>query len=346
MPRIRNRRSVGSVSLLFLAVIVPLLLVLLCLGAELTHFFGVHDDMQRIVDRATRASLTKGFSEAETERMLRQELAALSALVELNSVKHSKGARVTDTQVEGTFRGVFSELAARLSGSQMPLLPVRVSARVRKVDARALVVVDRTVAPGAAPCGDAGLEAVSSFVDSIAAELLRAGVSGVSVAVVPGAEAPVDLVSLEPGDDLFVRCREREPGGAPFDVSSIAGSRAVLSADAVAAEVLNIAHSELFAGTAEARSLVFVGQAVNESAHGYASAAFAALNTDMQQRSVLVSGTHVTLGGAGTAPIGLVRQGEFGVELRTVRASPSQIGHPNLMAALRGRVGDRTVLVF
>ena len=50
MPRIRNRRALGSVSFLFLAAIVPLLMVFVCLGAELTHFFGAHDDLQRVVD--------------------------------------------------------------------------------------------------------------------------------------------------------------------------------------------------------------------------------------------------------------------------------------------------------
>ena len=49
MPRIRNRRALGSVSFLFLAAIVPLLMVFVCLGAELTHFFGAHDDLQRVV---------------------------------------------------------------------------------------------------------------------------------------------------------------------------------------------------------------------------------------------------------------------------------------------------------
>lgn len=345
MPRIRNRRALGSVSFLFLAVIVPLLMVFVCLGAELTHFFGAHDDLQRVVDRATRASLTKGLSEQETEEMLRRELAPFSTLVEVQSVQHRRSARVSDTQVDASFRGTFSELVARLVGSSSPLLPVHVSARVRKVEARALVVLDRTSAAGAEACGDGGLEALSGFADRVGAALLRSGVSSVSVAVVPGASRPVELLSAEAGADLFARCRDRQPN-VPFDASSLAGSSEVLSAETVAAEVLNLAHGELLGGQAETRSVLFVGQASNEAQRGYAAAVFGALNTDMQERSVLVGGTHVVLGGAETEPLSLSRAGEFGVDLRTVRATEREIAHPNLVAAVRGRVGERTVLVF
>lgn len=135
----------GMVSALFFLVAVPILMVLLCVGLELTHFFGTHDDIQRIVDRETRASVTKGISPAETERAVLSQLGQFSELIELGRVKSVKTAQWTDTRVEARFRGIFSELALRLAGARAPQLPMRVSARVRKVSARALIMLDRSV---------------------------------------------------------------------------------------------------------------------------------------------------------------------------------------------------------
>ena len=54
MSRSNNSSNRGSVSLLFIVVVLPLLLLCSCLGIELTQFFGVHDDIQQVVYRARR----------------------------------------------------------------------------------------------------------------------------------------------------------------------------------------------------------------------------------------------------------------------------------------------------
>lgn len=341
----RKRSVIGSASLLFMAVIVPFLLVMLCLGAELTHFFGAHDDIQRIVDRATRASLTKGLTSAETETLVRRELSLVDNLISVHAVHNSRRARQSDTQVEGEFRGIFSELAARLTGAETQLLPLRVSARVRKAQSRVLIVIDRTTELGADACEDESFKAVAEFADRIAGSLYQGEIEGLSMAVVPGVVRPAEMLAVDMLSDHLPRCRGRDDNNL-YDASSLAGTSATISAEAAASELLAIAHNELLAGTAEGRSVVFIGQGANETLSAYAQTFLQALNADMQARQLSVLATHISLGGSEAAPIELSRSGAAGVELRTVRATPRELAHPNLVAAVRGRVGEKTVLVF
>lgn len=343
MPRSRRKRAlVGSVSLLFLSVIVPFLMVTLCLGAELTHFFGAHEEVQRIVDRATRASLSKGLTPSETEASIRRELAALDPLISLRSVRNVRQPRQSDTQVEGEFRGIFSELAARLTGAGQPLLPLRVSARVRKAQSRVLVVLDRSRVAEGQVCDDKSFEAVAQFADRVTASLYESRVEGLAVVVVPGVIRPAEMLSIELAADQLLRCRERDPNRL-FDLASLAPVSAASSPEAVASELLEIVHNELFAGITEGRSVVFVGQGVG---NGYAQRFFEALNADMQARQVRVSATEVMLRGVEATPVELPGSSPFGVELRSVRVSLRELAHPNLVTALRGRVGEKTALVF
>lgn len=346
MPRSRKSRSrTGSVSMLFLAVILPFLAVMLCLGAELTHFFGAHDDVQRIVDRATRASLSKGLSTAETEAGIWRELALLEPLISVRSVRNVRQPRQSDTQVEGEFRGIFSDLAARLTGAGHSHLPLKVSARVRKAQSRVLLVLDRTGIAAAQLCDDENFAAVAQFADRVTASLHESRVEGLAVAVVPGVSRPVELLSIEPATDQLPRCRERDPAKL-FDLGRLAATNSVDSPDAVASELLQIVHNNLFAGVAEGRSVIFVGQSGERAENRYAESFFKTLDADMQVRGARVSGTEVMLGGSGARPIELPGTGRFGVELRSVRVSLRELAHPNLVTALRGRVGEKTVLVF
>lgn len=346
MRRSRRKRSiVGSVSLLFLAVILPFLMVMFCLGAELTHFFGAHDDVQRIVDRATRASLSKGLSSSETEASIRRELVALDPFISVQSIRNIRQPRQSDTQVEGEFRGIFSELAARLAGAEKPLLPLKVSARVRKAQSRVLLVLDRSRRPAGEVCDDENFAAVAQFADRATASLHGSGVEGLAVAVVPGVVRSAEVLSIEPTEDQLPRCRERDATNL-FDLASLAPTSAVNSPETVASELLQIAQSELFAGVAEGRSVVFIGQGGEGAENGYVQRFFEALNADMQAREARVSGTQVMLGGPDVTPIELRGPSPFGVELRYIRVSTRELAHPNLVTALRGRVGEKTVLVF
>ncbi len=335
----------GMVSALFFLVAVPILMVLLCVGLELTHFFGTHDDIQRIVDRETRASVTKGISPAETERAVLSQLGQFSELIELGRVKSVKTAQWVDTRVEARFRGIFSELALRLAGARAPQLPMRVSARVRKVSARALIMLDRSVLAAGGRCDDPELGALEAFVDSLALALSQGGIGGLQVAVIPGAQGPIELLGPNDAADLMNRCRARR-ADLLFDVASVAGSQEAHDPLAVALGAAAIADEELLLRTAESRSVVLVQSGAVATARGYAEPLITLLDAYARDRMVRVSLMHVVLDGQDFAKVEVPPLAPFGAEVRSLVTTKRELAHPNLLVAMRGKMSERSVLVF
>ncbi len=341
----RFARQGGMVSAIFLVAVLPVMMVLLCLGLELTHFFGARDDVQRLVDRVTRASLTKGMSGPEAERALRAELAQLHDLVSVESVKIQRAAQWSESRVEGRFRGVFSELAAMLAGSSQARLPVSVHARIRRVEARVLIVLDRSAFGSELACDSEGFKALASFVESLSLHLVSQQLAKVSVAVIPGASQPLEVLQPFGAQDLLPRCRPRR-AQVGFDVPSLAAAKEGQPSASVGSSGVEALRVELLSGTAESRAVVVVQRWSVESQLGYGQALFSALDADARARRISLNGIHVLLDGADAAGAALPAFSGTGVRLKTVRVSGRELAHPNLVAAVRGSVGDRTVLVF
>ena len=341
----RHKLSSGMVSVMFLLFVAPIVMILLCLGLELSHFFGTYDDVQRIVDRETRASLSKGLNEEETETVLRKRLAPLHSLIEVESIDSQKTSRWSESHIQGRFRGVFTELAARLTSNPAVRLPINVYARVRKVRSRALVVLDRTTLSPEALCATGGVQSLEAFVDSLGTSLVASGIEGVSVAVVPGAEQPVDILGPQDLPDLFSRCRPRN-SAHPFDVSSLPASRVVHPAPEVAYGVLEAVRSELLSETAESRTLVFVQQARINERTAYAEAIFSLVDEDARARMSKMNGLHISIDGDRLYVSPVDESVRVGLSVQTVATSRREVVLPQLVAAVRGKIGERTVLVF
>jgi hypothetical protein len=335
----------GMMSLFFLVVLVPFLMLLLCLGLELTHFFGVHDDIQRVLDRETRASLTKGTPSREVERTIALNIARFNDIVDVSSISSVKTSSWSETNIKGRFRGVFSEIIFRLAGTSDVLLPVHVKSRVRKVSSRSLFILDRTVLSEAAACSDPDLLTLESFLDQISESMLRGGNGAVQIAVFPGSQQPVELLSQVEGGDLLERCRLRRPG-ALFDVSGLAGIARTLPADEVAVATQQLIVSELFKTGADARSVVLLQSAELDERNRYSERLFSILSDEMQKQMTTLIGIHIRVGSSSssevTDPIG--KSG--GVFMHRVSTTREELAHPHVRAAVQGRIGERTLLVF
>lgn len=335
----------GMVSALFFLVAVPLLMVFLCVGLELTHFFGTHDDIQRIVDRETRSSITKGLSAADTERAVRSQLGRFEGLISVESVRSVKTPQWSDTRVQATFRGLFSELALRLAGASAPRLPMHVSARARRVVARTLIVLDRSLQREGRLCGDPALGAQAAFIDALAAALSKDGIAGISLAIIPGSRGAVELLGAAGTEDLFARCRPRR-AELPFDADSLAGAYEAHDPLAVALGTAAIVDEELLLQTAEIRSVVIVQSGAVAAARGYAEPLMTMLDAYARDRMARVSVVHVVLDAQGFQKLELPPPGPFGVDLRSVVTTQRELAHPNLLVAMKGRISERSVLVF
>ena len=349
MLRSNNSNNRGSVSLLFIVVVLPLLLLFSCLGIELTQFFGVHDDIQQVVDNDTRASLTKRLSASDTQGMIRTHLNRLSNFVEIEQVTTTKTVLQSQTRVEARYRGIFGELFERLSGKKFTVLPVRVSARVRKVDSATLIVLDRTVLDAAEGCNDAKLKALQTFVDALTQSLLAAGSKQVSVAVVPGDAYAVQVLDPAWSGDFLKHCRDRN-ADLPFDTASLSGSAASYLSEEVAHGVVEAARATLFSITAEARAVVFIQQGGNPASYAHARTIFTVLDEKLRGMLAKVIGIHLLIDSDGmeqTPDVSVVPgQEAYGVALRSITTTTQEIAGPLLMAAVVGRIGEKTVLVF
>jgi Flp pilus assembly protein TadG len=251
-----RRDERGSISVLSLMVVVPLLLLFLFIAVELQQFFGIREDLQRIVDDEARLASSRVISGEEVTARLRRRLASRAAYVAIESVRHASSAGTVELAMTGVYRGVFSHVLTAMMRSADISIPVSVYTKARRPRTSVLVAFDRTIGEGIATCGDERLRERAQFAERLIDDLKASGVSDVHVGVFPGVDRSFEIVAEERIDSL-VRCDERRTDGA-FDLVSLPGLTGVLgSAIDVAYDVVEAFVSGVRA-EAEAPALVFV----------------------------------------------------------------------------------------
>jgi hypothetical protein len=221
-----DNRSRGVVSLLFAVIVLPLVLLMLTITFELSHFFGMRDELQKVVDREAHELASRELdpdlnrAQARLEGAVRARMANITqpdagangsmpgvvgepdVAVEL-SPAGDPGPRSLAVRASAPFQGIFYRLAQRLFGTAESDLDIAARAQVRRQRARAVVVLDRRAAAtiGFAPprfrsrCTDLDYPNVRNFMAGLSSMWSRAGFV-VTTAVAPGLRLePVGLVS-------------------------------------------------------------------------------------------------------------------------------------------------------
>lgn len=333
----------GVVSALVVAVILPLICVMLSITFELAHFFGIRDELQRIVDREAHDALVYGRSGQEIDEAVRARMAVVSGMASISEVRLERGQARSVVSASAEYSGAFFQFVNDLTGRQRTIMPMLVRSQVRIQPAASLVVLDRRVLMGSDECNDEGLRAMQGFVDRVVDTWSALGNSELTVAVSPGAREPVELLST-PEVDEVPRCRA-PLGNGSFDVSSVRGVAApvVFNAMDFALHVGEHASTSIFAMPAEVRSILAV---VSREAYeqGYSSAMYGVLNTYAQQLGIPVDVVTIVLDDTASIDVRPLVSGIRGGRYRELGASSSELRGIQLASVVVRTVSDRIVV--
>ena len=208
----------GSSSILFAVVVLPLLLMMLAVGAEVSQFFGIREEVLAGLDAEMMSSLRANENGDAVADRVRGRLTLLRPYLLVEEVRVRRSGVLAEGIVRGSYRGPLLEVASRLAGSSVGGVPIEVVASARRPRAATLILLDRTIGEQGDPCGDVNLIARAEAAAHLAARLRSAGMAGVTIGVFPGARREIDLI----GDgDIVPRC----PGGdaSMFGVRGIRG---------------------------------------------------------------------------------------------------------------------------
>jgi hypothetical protein len=339
-PRTAER---GVVSALVVAVFLPLICVMLSITFELAHFFGIRDELQRIVDREAHDALVYGRSGEEIGEAVRARMAAVTGMASISEVRLERGQARSMVSASAEYTGAFFQFVNDFTGRERAVMPMLVRSQVRIQPAASLIVLDRRLLTGNDECNDEGLRAMQAFVDRVVDTWATLGNSNLSVAVSPGRREPVELLSA-PEVDEVPRCRAPLESSS-FDVSSVRGVAAPVVFDAMdfALHVGEHASAGVFAIPAEVRSVLAV---VSRQAYeqGYSSAMYGVLNTYAQQFGVPIDVVTVVLDDTASIDVRPLVTGIRGAQYREVGASPSELRGIRLASAVVQTVSDRIVV--
>ncbi len=288
---IDRQRSRGMITILCVTIVLPLILIMLTITVELAHFFGVRDELQRVLDREAHDALARGSTEEDVIQAVQQRMHNIAGMSALTSVRHLRLPARSIVEARAEYSGAFFQLIQDLTGQQRSFLPIWVQAQVRIQSAAALMIVDRSVTSGVDPCNDQGLRAMTQFVDRLTEAWIDIADARVAVGVFPGATqiapgvvAPVELIAAK-AEDPLPRCRVPDTSRS-FDLSAIRGHGGE-SPDpysdpySVAYELRDIVNTEIVQQAREFRAIVMVlGRARYEQ--GYAQSTFNLLKESAQ----------------------------------------------------------------
>ena len=310
-----SRDEKGGVSLICLGLVVPLLFFFLTVGVELQQFFGLREDVQRILDEEVRVNLVRQLSSNEIEGRLRQQLFKLMPYVKVNKINQIRLAASSEIHVTGVYRGIFSQAFSALSESVEVFLPFSVYAKARKPITSVLIAFDRVVNDQAEMCGDGRLKTRADLAEQLRAQFRMSGVEDVRVGIFPGVASPFELLKVEP-PDLELRCSEA-PNDGSYDLASIRG---VVADFGLGVDVAYGAVEAFLVGippNAEVPALVFV---TRNTEFGLENVTTAAALVAREFERVLLKGKVVVLAQNGDAPVvvDVWRGTSGGVETRIV----------------------------
>lgn len=152
-------RESGSGSVLFLGVVIPLAAIFLLVSVELQHFFGVREEIQRIVDERARLDVTRLLDEHDSAALLQRQVSSLGPHLEALNARHQRREESVAISLSGVYTGVFAQAFAALSGGHGASgIPFSIYSRARRPRTSALVAIERTIGDGESECGNVGLQ--------------------------------------------------------------------------------------------------------------------------------------------------------------------------------------------
>jgi hypothetical protein len=273
MYRVSKDRSAycrGMVTALFAGVVLPLVFIMFTVTVELSQFFGIREEVQQSLDREAHDVLRFSRLTEGVEDSLRRQLGSVGDVVMVRDVAVVRDARQAVVSAQLDYNGVFLPLVEGLFGMQPGLLSMRVESQAQVQTNAALVVLDRSVMPGDDSCSSDSLTSRQIFVDTLLAQWADITTGGLSVAVFPGENEPVERV-FEDGSDEISRCGARDTGRV-IDAQSIMGaSNVAFDAYDVAFSMLSLVGRALVEQTVAKRVVIMV-MSGERYAEGYAGA--------------------------------------------------------------------------
>lgn len=258
------------VTALFAGVVLPLVFIMFTVTVELSQFFGIREEVQQSLDREAHDVLRFSRLTEGAEDSLRRQLGSVGDVVMVRDVAVVRDARQATVSAQLDYNGVFLSLVEGLFGIQPGLLSMRVESQAQVQTSAALIVLDRSVMLGDDRCLSDALTSRQIFVDSLLARWADITTGGVSVAVFPGENEPVEGV-FEDGSDEVGRCGVRDARRL-IDAQSIMGVSAV-SFDSydVAFSMLDLVSRVLVEQPVTKRVIIMV-MSRERYAEGYAAA--------------------------------------------------------------------------
>lgn len=222
------RSDRGATSLLFAAVVLPLIVLGLSVVVEISEYFNSLRIVQEIVDGECRNGLTRHRTEAELKAAIESQVESRKIDTTIASVLKVEGAGTIGLTLVGEYRGkVLLSLFNHLFGSKAEALPFRVSASMREAKSASLLLLDRSVSDAAGRCSDATLVTIERFAELLASELAAARSVHLNVQAFPAQSGGVaEVVSEVSGADEFVRCRSVGAQGSPSLLFALEGDLA------------------------------------------------------------------------------------------------------------------------
>ncbi len=338
----------GMVTLLFAAIILPLIFIMLTVTVEFAHFFGIRDELQRVLDREAHDALVRGSSEEEVVQAVRARMQNITGMADLTEVRHFRNPARSIVRARAEYRGAFFQFIQDYTGQDRTILPIVLQSQVRIQTAASLVIIDRAIPGGAVLCNDPGLRAMGQFVDrftdswmEVADARVAIGVTPGITEIAPGVPEPVELLSSD-GIDAIRRCG---PGvGNPFNVSRIEGSRGTpFDAFDVAFALRDLVSTELAQQEREVRNVVLVLRRERYD-QGFAQSAYNLLQESARGVPVSIDMFVVVLDDTGDIDGRPLTSGINGGAYREVGASQSELNGVRLLGTMTQAVTDRIVL--
>jgi hypothetical protein len=345
-PRHRFRRApaeAGSVSILFMVMVLPFLCALLTLTIDLSHYFGIRDEVQRVIDREAHDALVAGKAPGEVERSLRARLRNGHGLASISSVHMSPSQGANAILVTGEYRGAFSELAQRLYGKIPTALTFAARAQVRIQRSAALVILDRSlVAPGR-ECDDDMLQAMGLFADRLADSWASLAGTSVTLAVSPGVREAIEEASPR-GIDQVPRCAFRSLSGRG-DLGVVRGVVGAnpYSSSAVAYQAQMLAIDRVLLQQVRARSVVVLARK-DSYERGYVAQIYSAISDSARGARLAVDFYTFIADDYTRIDSKPYLAGISGGAVREIGVSQSDLRGAALVSAVTQTITDRVVL--
>jgi hypothetical protein len=333
----------GSVTIVFMVMVLPLLFALLTITVDLSNYFGIRDELQRVIDREAHDALVYGKTAEQVNQTIRTRMGILRGMASITSVRSRRSRGQHEIFVDGTYQGGFAEVARHLYGQTSSVLSFAARAQVRIQPSAALIIFDRSIDTTSNECTDGGLQAMSLFVDRLAESWAETAGTMVSVGVFPGETSPIELLRSDASDGVS-RCRAAL-ASAYIDAAAVRGTAdsGGFSVTSFAYRAQELAARNLVAQPVQVRSIIFVMRRVAYDA-AYSTMAYAVIKSLVAQTFHPVDFFVFVLDDTGQIDSRPFTAGINGGAFREVTASRADFENVRLLSAATQTITDRIVL--